>query len=92
MRCPKCNHEWKMPGPQAGGRKGGKKGFAVKPLSAAARKRAWKTRKRIADLEDKLKHAERIGGFSFSPNAGGEGRGASPRTSPPHCSQGGQTC
>lgn len=70
MRCPKCNHEWKMPGPQAGGRKGGKKGFAVKPLSAAARKRAWKTRKRIADLEDKLKHAERIGGFSFSPNKG----------------------
>ena len=58
-----------MPGPQAGGRKGGKKGFAVKPLSAAARKRAWKTRKRIADLEDKLKHAERIGGFSFIPNA-----------------------
>ena len=68
MKCPNCNHEWKLPGPQAGGRKGGKKGFAVKPLSAAARKRAWKTRKRIADLEDKLKHAERIGGFSFSPN------------------------
>ena len=45
MKCPACNHEWKLPGPQAGGRKGGKKGFAVKPLSAAARKRAWKTRK-----------------------------------------------
>lgn len=68
MKCPRCKYEWKLPGPQAGGRKGGKKGFAVKPLSAAARKRAWKTRKRITDLEDKLKHAERIGGFSFSPN------------------------
>ena len=45
MKCPNCHHEWKLPGPQAGGRKGGKKGFAVKPLSAAARKRAWKTRK-----------------------------------------------
>jgi len=45
MKCPACGHEWKLPGPQAGGRKGGKKGFAVKPLSAAARARAWKTRK-----------------------------------------------
>jgi len=45
-----------------------KKGFAMGQPSAAARKRAWKTRKRISDLEDKLKHAERIGGFSFSPN------------------------
>ena len=45
MKCPACKHEWKLPGPQAGGRKGCKKGFAVKPLSAAARKRAWKTRK-----------------------------------------------
>ena len=45
MRCPACGHEWKLPGPQAGGRKGGKKGFAVKPLSAASRRRAWKTRK-----------------------------------------------
>lgn len=45
MKCPMCEHEWKLPGPQAGGRKGGRKGFAVKPLSAEARKRAWKTRK-----------------------------------------------
>ena len=46
MKCPACDYEWKLPGPQAGGRKGGKKGFAVKPLSAAARKRAWETRKK----------------------------------------------
>ena len=45
MKCPACNHEWKLPGPQAGGRKGGKKGYAVTPMSAAARKSAWKTRK-----------------------------------------------
>ena len=37
---------------------------------------AWKTRKRISDLEDKLKHAERIGGFSFSPNTGADTRAA----------------
>jgi len=69
MKCPRCKHEWKLPGPRAGGRAKAKKGFAMGQPSAAARKRAWKTRKRIADLEDKLKHAERIGGFSFSPNA-----------------------
>jgi len=68
VKCPNCNHEWKLPGPQAGGRAKVKKGFAMGQPSAAARKRAWKTRKRISDLEDKLKHAERIGGFSFSPN------------------------
>ena len=45
MKCPACNHEWKLPGPQAGGLAKVAKGFAVKPLSAAARKRAWKTRK-----------------------------------------------
>ncbi len=45
MKCPACSHEWKLPGPQAGGRKGGKKGFAVTPLSAAARVLAWQTRK-----------------------------------------------
>ena len=71
MKCPNCNHEWKLPGPQAGGRAKVKKGFAMGQPSAAARKRAWKTRKRISDLEDKLKHAERIGGFSFSPNPEG---------------------
>lgn len=68
MKCPACGHEWKLPGPQAGGRAKVKKGFAMGQPSASARKRAWKTRKRIAELEDKLKHAERIGGFHFSPN------------------------
>ena len=48
MKCPACGHEWKLPGPQAGGRAHVKKGFAVKPLSTEARKRAWVTRKRKA--------------------------------------------
>jgi hypothetical protein len=67
MKCPACGNEWKLPGQQAGGRKGGKKGFAVKPLSAEARKRAWKTRKARA---------------TRSPNAEGHGRGT-PRTVQP---------
>ena len=50
MRCPKCGHEFPSPVAQAGGRAGGAskvaKGFAVAGQpSAAARKRAWKTRK-----------------------------------------------
>ena len=46
MKCPRCNYEWKLPGPQAGGRAKVKKGFAVAGQpDAAARKRAWKTRK-----------------------------------------------
>ncbi|MFA5187362.1 MAG: hypothetical protein WC551_12860, partial [Patescibacteria group bacterium] len=46
MKCPACHHEWKLPGPQAGGRKGGKKGFAVADQpSMEARKRGWKKRK-----------------------------------------------
>ena len=46
MRCPKCGHEWKLPGPQAGGLAKVAKGFAVAGQpDAAARKRAWKTRK-----------------------------------------------
>jgi len=50
MLCPKCGHEFKSPVAQAGGRAGGAarvaKGFAVcgQP-DAAARTRAWKTRK-----------------------------------------------
>jgi len=42
MRCPKCNHEWKLPGPQAGGRARVKKGFAdprVQAKAQASRKR-----------------------------------------------------
>jgi hypothetical protein len=48
MKCPACNHEWKLPGPQAGGRAKVKKGFAMGQPSAAARKRAWNTRKEKA--------------------------------------------
>jgi hypothetical protein len=52
MKCPKCGHEWKLPGPQAGGRAKVKKGFAMGQPSAAARKRGWKTRKaRIPNAE-----------------------------------------
>lgn len=50
MICPKCGHQFANPTAQAGGRAGGAaklaKGFAVAGQpSAAARKRAWKTRK-----------------------------------------------
>ena len=46
MKCPRCSYEWKLPGPQAGGRAKVAKGFAVAGQpDAAARKRAWKTRK-----------------------------------------------
>ncbi len=50
MKCPACWHEFKSPVAQAGCRAGGaakvQKGFAVAGQpSAAARKRAWKTRK-----------------------------------------------
>ena len=62
MRCPACGHEWKLPGPQAGGRKGGKKGFAVKPLSAASRRRAWKTRKARAKCSPNTRIADTGGG------------------------------
>lgn len=44
MKCPACSHEWKLPGPQAGGRAKVKKGFAVRPLSGEARRKAWVTR------------------------------------------------
>ena len=59
MKCPACNHEWKLPGPQAGGRKGGKKGYAVTPMSAAARKSAWKTRKARANAHADRERASR---------------------------------
>ena len=50
MRCPACGHEFKSPVAQAGGRAGGAakvaKGFAISGQpDAAARRRAWKTRK-----------------------------------------------
>jgi hypothetical protein len=50
VKCPTCGHEFKNPVAQAGGRAGGaakvSKGFAVAGQpDAAARKRAWKTRK-----------------------------------------------
>jgi hypothetical protein len=46
VKCPKCGHAWKLPGPQAGGLAKVAKGFAVAGQpDAAARKRAWKTRK-----------------------------------------------
>lgn len=46
MKCPECGHEWKLPGPQAGGLAKVAKGFAVAGQpSAAARKRGWKKRK-----------------------------------------------
>lgn len=49
MKCPKCKHEWKLPGPQAGGLVKVAKGFAVAGQpSAAARKRGWQKRKALA--------------------------------------------
>ena len=46
MKCPACGHEWKLPGPQAGGQAKVAKGFAVAGQpDAAARKRGWKKRK-----------------------------------------------
>ena len=44
MKCPKCKHEWKLPGPQAGGRAKVKKGFADPRVQA----KAQATRKRKA--------------------------------------------
>lgn len=45
-------------------------------LSAQIAKMLAEAVARISDLEDKLKHAERIGGFSFSPNTGADTRAA----------------
>lgn len=36
MRCPNCGHEWKLPGPQAGGRAKVRKGFASPEVQAKA--------------------------------------------------------
>ena len=44
MKCPACGHEWKLPGPQAGGRAKVKKGFADPRVQA----KAQATRKRRA--------------------------------------------
>jgi len=44
MKCPRCNYEWKLPGPQAGGRAKVKKGFADPRVQA----KAQATRKRKA--------------------------------------------
>jgi hypothetical protein len=44
MKCPRCNHEWKLPGPQSGGRAKVKKGFADSRVLA----KAIATRKRKA--------------------------------------------
>ena len=44
MKCPACNHEWKLPGPQAGGQAKVKKGFADPRVQA----KAQATRKRKA--------------------------------------------
>jgi len=37
MKCPACNYEWKLPGPQAGGRACVPKGFAVSRVQAKAK-------------------------------------------------------
>jgi hypothetical protein len=77
MKCPRCKYEWKLPGPQAGGRAKVKKGFAMGQPSAAARKRAWKTRKARAKRSPNCMvslPAERIG-FADSPPARGRKRG-----------------
>ena len=49
MKCPACQHEWKLPGPQAGGRRRVRKGFAVAGQpDAEARRRGWATRREKA--------------------------------------------
>jgi hypothetical protein len=46
MKCPACQHEWKLPGQQKGGRAKVRKGFAVTGQpSEEARRKAWKTRR-----------------------------------------------
>jgi hypothetical protein len=57
VKCPKCGHEWKLPGPQAGGLAKVAKGFAVAGQpDAAARKRGWKTRKARAKRSHNAPH------------------------------------
>ena len=54
MKCPACGHEWKLPGPQAGGRAKVKKGFADPRVQA----KAQATRMRKAPKAD-VETAER---------------------------------
>lgn len=44
VKCPRCRYEWRLPGPQAGGRAKVKKGFADPSVQA----KAQATRKRKA--------------------------------------------
>ena len=61
MKCPRCKFEWKLPGPQAGGLAKVAKGFAVAGQpSAAARKRAWKTRKARAKRSPNVTEQARV--------------------------------
>lgn len=66
MKCPACGHGFKSPVAQAGGRAGGAanvpKGFAVAGQpSAAARARAWKTRKARAERSPNiLEHGKNV--------------------------------
>jgi len=65
VKCPACKYEWKLPGPQAGGRAKVAKGFAVKPLSAAARRKAWKTRKELRSTKTpREKPAKKVEDFA----------------------------
>ena len=53
MKCPRCNYEWKLAGPQAGGQVKVAKGFAIAGQpDDAARQRARNTRRknRLAEL------------------------------------------
>lgn len=45
MKCPACGHQWKLPGPQAGGRKKVSKGFASPRVQAAAQATLAKKRR-----------------------------------------------
>jgi len=44
MKCPKCNHEWPLPGQQRGGRAKVKKGFASASVQARAQATLAKNR------------------------------------------------
>ena len=64
MKCPNCNHEWKLPGQQRGGRAKVKKGMgyeAVRERAAAARKAKIEGRKKVAII----RHAVTCGGFKI---------------------------
>ena len=63
MRCPKCGHEWKLPGPQAGGRAKVRKGFASPEVQAKAQ--AAIQRKREAKKSNTMDHRPLISGESI---------------------------